>query len=311
MIHAAVCTHFVNLGNVRFQVLQNLFINLGMIFALAALIPFFPGSALLGLGLFLGCLLLLFAEWKTARAGFPEKKPPGLQYLFFASKKEKPGKPKETVLFYLLPILFILIQAVGSKGQILVERTLGTALEEGAISALNYAFRFFAIPFNLLMSAFVLPLVPKIANAAREKRDQEILSMAGRVVLLISFFILGFLVLINLFGKEMIAFFLERGMFSGKDTILVSDLLFIYTFSAIGWIMISVSVRVLWVYHKTGLTMVMTWAGIGVYYISGIILTPVYGVKGLAAASCVFYNLTGLSFWVVMVYTCRKRQKNA
>ncbi|MCP4109531.1 MAG: hypothetical protein GY749_29090 [Desulfobacteraceae bacterium] len=292
MVHAPLCTHFVNKGNVLFQASQNLWLNIGMILLLLIGTQY-SCAVRLAFGIVLGSGFLLI-----------------LEYSFF--KKEPLTKPnvncnKKTDTVFIFTIVFIILQAIGSKGQILVERTLGLGLPEGYIASLHYAQRFYAIPFNLLICAIVLPMVPRLAMAHRNRDPRRIMHIGKRSCILASLLIIPSLVLINIWGEPIVALLLERGLFTSKDSHLVSQLLMIYSFGAPGWIMTDVCVRILWIIGNSGLTVIIIWLGIGVYYLIGCMLIGQYGVRGMAASSAIFFNIIGLAFFLTVKHCLRKQ----
>ncbi len=293
MVHAPLCTHFVNKGNVLFQASQNLWLNMGMILLLLIGVQY-SGGIRLAFGVVLGSGFLLILEYR-----FLKKEPlQGLPSL---------NHNKKTDTAFISAIIFIMLQSVGSKGQILVERTLGLGLSQGSIASLYYAQRFYSIPFNLLICAIVLPIVPKLAKAYRNQDPRQIMNIGKRSFILASLLIIPLLVLINIWGKHLVALLLERGLFTSKDSQLVSELLLIYSFGALGWIVTDISVRILWTTGNSGLTVIITWVGIGQYYITGYILVRQFGVWGMAASSALFFNTIGLASFFAVRH-CLKKQ---
>jgi len=62
MLHAGINTHFVNKGNVLFQISQNLWINIGIILLLLAGVRY-GGALVMAFGVFLGAGLLIILEY--------------------------------------------------------------------------------------------------------------------------------------------------------------------------------------------------------------------------------------------------------
>ncbi len=294
MCHAGLCTHFVNRGNILFQVSQNLWINIGMILLLL-ISAGYAGGVMLALGVALGSAILVLLELVFLMADRRKSASPD------GRRQDKDGGDlPRGVPVSLWPILFIMLQAIGSKGQILVERTLGAGLPAGNISALNYAFRLYAFPFTLVLSPIVLPMVPRLASAYRNGNTEQMLLIAGKALRWSVLLVIPAVVLINLLGEPFVDILLQRGRFTPEDVRIVSDLLMIYSFGSFGWILLSISVRVLWIMGRSGLTVAVTWLGIVQYYAAGYWLTGAYGAKGLAMGSAVYFNLVGLVLYCMM-----------
>ncbi len=308
MLHAGLNTHFVNKGNVLFQVSQNLWINIGIILLLLTGNRY-GGTLVMAFGVMLGAGLLVILEYLFLRTDIKGSQRPESKLQLAKLKGVQASACKaRSVSFSLqsLPVIFILLQAIGSKGTILVERTLGIGLPQGSIASLNYALRLYAFPFTLLLAPIIFPMVPRLASAYREGDFDRIRLICKQSFFWAAVLVIPSIVLINLLGQPFVALLLQRGLFTAKDTQLVAELLLIYSFGSFGWIILGISVRVLWIMDKSGLTVVITWLGIVQYYLAGYFLVDQFGVKGMAASSAIFLNSVGLALFFAMKHCLRK-----
>jgi putative peptidoglycan lipid II flippase len=289
MLHGALSTHFVNKGNVLFQVSQNLWINLGMV-GLILFGSFFNGAVLLAIGVAVGSAFLLIVEIIFLR-----------NFNLFKKKSYLRLGKYEIDKTLWATVIFIMLQAISSKGQILVERTLGVNLPEGSISALNYAQRFLAMPFNFFLPAIVFPMVPRLAENYRRKEYYKLWPIAKKACLFSAVLIIPPLILINIYGESIIALLLQRGRFTAHDSHLVSQLLLIYSFAAMGMILVTVSLRVLWILGKAQLSFIFSSFSLIIYFAIAYALC-IYGAKGLAASYAIYFNISGLSLFFIMKY---------
>jgi len=189
-----------------------------------------------------------------------------------------------------------------------VERTLGIGLPQGSIASLNYALRLYAFPFTLLLTPIIFPMVPRLASAYRESDFERIGLICKQSFFWALVLVIPSIVLINLLGRPFVALLLQRGIFTAQDTQIVAELLLIYSFGSYGWILLCISVRVLWTIGKAGLTVVITWLGIVQYYLVGYFLADHFGVQGMAASFAVYLNFVGLTLYFAMKHCLRKER---
>ena len=153
-------------------------------------------------------------------------------------------------------------------------------------------------------------MVPRLARAYREHDFERIGCIYRRSLFWAAVLVIPPIVLINLLGQPFVALLLQRGLFTAQDSQLVAELLRIYSFGSLGWIVFSISVRVLWIIGNSGITVVITWLGIVQFYFIGYLLIDQFGVKGLAASTAIYFNIVGLALFLAMKQ-CLKKEINA
>jgi len=128
-----------------FRSTENLWINIGIILMLFTGIQY-GGTLVMAFGVMLGAGFLIIFEYLFLKMDIKNFR----RFAKISGVQSSACKVRKTIFnLQSLPVVFIMLQAIGSKGQMLVERTLGIGLPQGSIASLNYAFRLYAFPFAL------------------------------------------------------------------------------------------------------------------------------------------------------------------
>jgi putative peptidoglycan lipid II flippase len=288
MLHAGICTFHVHEGNVKFQLYQPVWLNVGMVFGVL-LLSARLGVASLAFGVLTGTVLLLVHEVYAKRAA--------LFSIIFSRR----GSAEPTMRNGLLiTMAFVLAQAVGSKGSVLVERTVGLSLSPGGLSLLNYAIRLWGIPISLFVIAATLPMVPRVARA-------RIDGNADQMYRIFSLTILGLLLVflittagLWLFSEDIVRLIFQSGKFSATDTDDVAHILTVLLFGSYGAAMSTVAARILWILNRSHEMALITWASVGMYFVAAYPLVHSFGIVGLAVGNVFHYNVQAILCAIVL-----------
>lgn len=168
-----------------------------------------------------------------------------------------------------------------------VGRYLGSMMEAGSISWLNYARRLVLVPIAIVGQAAgqaALPYLSQLSARGELKKTAEILHKTLSSVVILSLLLLGFFIVL---AEPMVALVYERGAFTAQDTANTAGILRILAISILFWTLQMVSVRAFYAAQDTLrpmiLTTSMTLLSLPIYYL----LSQSFGLLGLASASCV------------------------
>lgn len=185
-----------------------------------------------------------------------------------------------------------------------VGRFLGSTMEAGSISWLNYARRLVLVPIAIVGQAAgqaALPYLSQLSAKGEFDKAAETLHRTLKNVVLLSMAMIGFFIVL---AEPMVALVYERGAFSPEDTMKTASILRILAISIVFWTIQMVSVRAFYAAQNTLtpmiLTTVVTLISLPIYYF----LSQAYGLTGLAAASCLGMAMQAAS--IVIFY----RRKN-
>ncbi|WP_338470680.1 murein biosynthesis integral membrane protein MurJ [Niallia sp. XMNu-256] len=145
----------------------------------------------------------------------------------FAFKQEK-GKIKETlILFYPIIISSLAVQMNG-----VTDRIISSGLEEGSVSALNYANKLMQLPLSVLLAPLITVLYPSIVESAIQnmRRFIEVVIKGARSIIYIS---IPFVIVMIICGQELIRLAFERGAFDRSATIQTTHVFVLYSLGLI------------------------------------------------------------------------------
>jgi putative peptidoglycan lipid II flippase len=167
-------------------------------------------------------------------------------------------------------------------------RVLGSFLQEGSISVLNYADRILQLPLGLFVVAISQAILPLLARQVLEGEDafrqgiEDALKFAMFIVLPVTAGLL-------LFSTEMVHLLFVRGAFGEWAWHATSKTLAMFALGLPGMASMNVLLRAL---HARGLpreAMYVAASSVGTYFVFGLILMQPLAYAGLAlGASCSF-----------------------
>jgi putative peptidoglycan lipid II flippase len=290
----AVCAQHVHKGNTAYQLYQPLVLNLAMLACILLLTPV-VGVMSMAWGVLIGTALLLALQLRSA-----PRMPRTCERDDATIAKAQHRN--------LLPVIgFVVVQALGSKGSLLVERSFGLALPYGSVSLINYAVRLWGIPISLFVVAATLPLIPIMARAhARGDYDHIYRVFCQTVIgLLVAFICIN--TLLSVYAHEIVALVFERGVFTHADTQSVVDLLRILLTGSFGAALATISTRALWIFNRSMETALITWSCVALYFASCFPLVEHFGISGLAIGNSIHYNLQALLSLALLRSTLKKQ----
>lgn len=244
-------------------------------------------SAALGLALGSALMLLVQAPTFVREVGVPR--------LSF--------KLDRAVLYVFAAFVPVGAFVLGRHAQVYVERFLGSFLEPGAISQLNYAARLGQFP---MYAAITVALVsfPAVARAAAGGRTGEVEWLTERNLKMGSTLILPAALYLIIFSPELIAFFFERGAFTAEDTAATASILRIYSLGLLAQTLIPIAVRPFFTDRaKIWMPVRAALIGLAVTVAVDVALLRSLGADGLAAG-----NAAGVSVMALLLIWDMKRR---
>lgn len=192
---------------------------------------------------------------------------------------------------------------LGRHAQVYVERYLGSFLEPGAISQLNYAARLGQFPL-FAATAVAIVSFPTVARAVAARRMGEVERAMERDLKMIIALILPATAYLVIFAPELVAFLFERGAFTAKDTTATASILRIYSLGLLAQTLIYATVRPFFTYRSSIWTPIRaTLIGLAVTVALDVDLVRSLGADGLAAG-----NAAGISVLAVLLIWDMKRR---
>ncbi|MBQ1926301.1 MAG: polysaccharide biosynthesis C-terminal domain-containing protein, partial [Proteobacteria bacterium] len=168
-----------------------------------------------------------------------------------------------------------------------IGKYIGSEMPKGSISWLNFARRLVLVPVAIVGQAAgqaALPYLSQLSAKGEFDKCADTLHRTLRNVILLSCVMIGFFVIL---AEPMVAIVYQRGKFTAADTAVTASVLRILAISIIFWTVQMVSVRAFYAAQNTLrpmiITSIVTVFSLGIYWV----LSHVYGLTGLAAASVI------------------------
>ena len=184
-------------------------------------------------------------------------------------------------------------------------KIIGSSLETGSISWLNYARKLVLVPIAIVGQAAGQAALPYLSQLSARGEFDKAASTLHRTlgnVLMLSIVMCAFILVL---ASDMVEIVYQRGAFTADDTAKTASLLAILAFSIPFWTMQMVSVRAFYAAKNTLTPMILTTIVTAVSIPVYILLSQNFGAKGIAIASCIGMAMQALC---VMYFYSRRNE---
>ena len=188
----------------------------------------------------------------------------------------------------------MVIAASAGQVNVIVNTNFATSLEPGAVTWLNFAFRFLQLPigmFGVAISAAVLPALTRAIARAGRKVDASASAEITSALELVTWLLVPSFAFLYVAASDVITLFYEAGKFTARDTDATAIALQAYSFGLVSYGLLKVLNSY---YYATERTRYAMWVGItsiGVNYFANAFLVTKFGHRGLALTTSA--TLTG------------------
>ncbi|MCQ6276842.1 murein biosynthesis integral membrane protein MurJ [Bacillus sp. V3B] len=141
----------------------------------------------------------------------------------FSFRKEKERIKGTLILFYPIIISSFAVQLNG-----VTDRIISSGLEEGSVSALNYASKLMQLPLSVLLAPLITVLYPSIVESAIKSMTSfiEIVIKGAKIIIYLS---IPFIIVMMVCGQDLIELAFERGAFDRSATLKTVQIFVIYS----------------------------------------------------------------------------------
>ncbi len=264
--------------------------NLGIIFGAIALAPFLDVYGL-AIGAIIGALLHLLVQ-------VPGLRRVGMQYSTRLAVRDS-GVQEVTRL--MLPRMFgvAVVQL-----NFLVETSLASLLKiEGAVSALNYAWRVMLVPQAVVAQSVATAAFPTFADQYARGQLQQLRSSLAATIRSILFIAIPASIGLLVLCQPIIQLVFERGKFTEESTLLVAAALGAYALGLIGHSGVEILARAFYALHDTKTPVLLGVLALGINLAMSLALINVLGITGLALANTIAASIEML----LLIVLIRKR----
>jgi putative peptidoglycan lipid II flippase len=212
--------------------------------------------------------------------------------------KEKLMSVKKEFYILLIPAL---LSTSSTQIMVFIDSYFCKYLQEGSWTSITIANRLVQMPLGVILTAFLVPVFPKISEMVEQKRFKrikEVLTKALGILLLIS---IPGIIIGTLYPREIISLIFERGAFNAESTALVAEVFFYLCLSIIPYIFRDSFTRTLYCFGDSRSPLYVMLTAIVLKFILNSFLVPQYGIAGIAIstvaasafnATCLFFILS-------------------
>ncbi len=198
------------------------------------------------------------------------------------------------MLYLTLPV--ILGVAVNDIN-VLIDRTLASRINEGGISALNYADNITKLFHGIFVASIVTLMYPMISRMVVKNNKEGFKKSVAQVVTGINLLVTPGLVGTMIFAKPIVTLLFGRGSFDENSINITATALFFYSVGMLGFSLREVLSSVFYSMQDTKTPMINAAIGVAINIVLNIILSRYLGIGGLALATSISAIITtGLLF---------------
>lgn len=166
------------------------------------------------------CIQLLIQLPWAKKFGYP-----------FKIKMDYKDPMLKKVFFLAIPIL---ISTAVLPVNNLVSTRLASGMEDGAVAALEYAYKLYVVISGVFTYAVGNIIFPELSRAASEKEDKNFKDIIQKAIRLLSFILIPLTLGIMIFRQDIVSVMYERGEFNAISTFNTAGALFYYTIGILG-----------------------------------------------------------------------------
>lgn len=188
----------------------------------------------------------------------------------------------------------VLLGSAVQQINVVIDKTLGSELAPGSVSALNYASKINEMVIAVFIMAITTVVFPMLSDAfAREDRGQvkRILSQGINIILLIT---VPATIGIMLLARPAVELFFERNAFDSRATLMTSNALIFYSVGLVGASLRLMLNRVYYSFHDTVTPMKNGAIAVVINIGLNLILIRYMAHSGLALATSISATITTL-----------------
>jgi putative peptidoglycan lipid II flippase len=198
-----------------------------------------------------------------------------------------------------------LLATVVSQLIVFVDSFFCRDLEQGSWTALVLANRLVQMPLGVLLTAFLVPVFPRIGEVIAQGNNKEVArllikSIKTMVVLCIPAVIVG-----CVWSEDIIRILFQRGAFDAHSTAMVASVFFYLCFSILPYVIRDSLTRALYSYGDSKSPLYVIIFAIFVKLILNYFLVKQFGLDGLAISTTIISILNACVLYGILVKKMR------
>ncbi|MGK5112317.1 murein biosynthesis integral membrane protein MurJ [Geodermatophilus sp. CPCC 205506] len=192
----------------------------------------------------------------------------------------------------------LLVGSAVSQVNTLVDRAVGSATGEGAITALNYGWRLVGLADTLVVATVATTLYPALAAAARPGRTRDLDDLVRRGCGVLLLLVAPCVVILSVAAEPVVSLLFERGAFDAEAVRLTALAVTGYAASLVGLALREPATRAFLSLGDSRTPVALGLLGMAVNVVGDLTLGVRFGVLGLAVSTSLSLLLVAaLSLW--------------
>jgi putative peptidoglycan lipid II flippase len=202
-------------------------------------------------------------------------------YIFHLNLKDENIKKMGFLFFPAFLGIFI------DQTNIMVDTILASGLEEGSVSALNYANRLISFASGIFVMAIMSIMYPMFSKYIINEEQEKLNTSIRTSIRLLLLVMLPITAIIFIFHHEIVSIVFQRGKFDESATQVTSSVFFFYSIGIIFLGLRELFNKVFYAQKNTKTPLFISFFAVSINIILSIILVKYMGVTGLALASSI------------------------
>ena len=221
-------------------------------------------------------------------------------YIFHLNFKDP--SIKKMGLLFIPAFLGIFID----QTNIMIDTILASGLEEGSVSALNYANRLISFASGIFIMAIMSIMYPMFSKYIINEEEEKLNTSIRTSIRLLLLVMLPITAIIFVFHHEIVSIVFHRGEFDESATQITSSVFFFYSIGIIFLGLRELFNKVFYAQKNTKTPLFISFIAVSTNIILSVILVKKMGVTGLALASSISLILYVLLQLMILKYKIGK-----
>lgn len=183
----------------------------------------------------------------------------------------------------------------------IIDRTFVSG-DPGKTATLNYASNLFTTISSVFVVAMSSVVFPAISKNYEEGKIDYVRKLVGYIITVMFAVFVPFLLVVSLFGEQIIGLVYERGEFTRESTIATAMVFVIYSFGILGYVAQELINKIMYLAEKYRYTIVGTIVVVVLKVILDMVYVPRYGIVFAAGSTTLL-----LTLYAIMAFTVLKK----
>ncbi len=173
-------------------------------------------------------------------------------------------------------------------------------LEEGSFTALTLANRLIQLPLGVLLTAFLVPLFPRITQLVKEHDLSEIKRLLIKAIRMLVLLCIPAILIGMIWPHEIIRLLFERGAFDERSTAMVAELFFYLCLSIIPYVLRDSFARACYSFGDARSPLIVMIVSIIVKWLTNSYFVDNYGLNGIAMSTALISTINAVILFIIL-----------